>query len=110
MAPLKTKYWYWIWRTFLGPSRLRRKFVKTFLLSGLIPLILMGGASVYLVNLTHQADVANLEHTLAQQVAKEVQASIDTINAWLSVSYTFPDFEPIKSDAQETALTDFIKG
>ena len=68
---MKTKYWYWIWRTFLGPSRLRKKFVKTFLLAGFIPLLLMGSASIYLVSLTHSIDVAALEHNLARQVSTE---------------------------------------
>ena len=107
---MKTTYWYWIWRTFLGPSRLRRKFVRTFLLSGLIPLVLMGIASVYLVNLTHSVDVADLEHTLARQVAQEIKGSLDTIKTSLTLSVTFDEFAPISFADQHAALADFIRG
>ncbi len=107
---MKTKYWYWIWRTFLGPSRLRRKFVKTFVIAGLVPLLLMGGASIYLVNLTHRVDVADLEHTLARQVAKEIEGWIENIKTGVKISYTFDDVAPVLLEYQAPALQDLIRG
>jgi len=63
----------------LGPSRLRKKFVRVFLLAGLVPLILMGAVSAYLVNLTHRIDVTALENNLASQVSGEIKKISVTI-------------------------------
>jgi signal transduction histidine kinase len=107
---MKTKYWYWIWRTFLGPSRLRRKFVKTFVIAGLVPLLLMGGASIYLVNLTHRIDVADIEHTLARQVTKEIEGWLENIKTGVKISYTFENVAPVLLEYQAPALQDLVRG
>ncbi|HEY4475857.1 MAG TPA: hypothetical protein VJB92_04030, partial [Candidatus Paceibacterota bacterium] len=91
---MKTKYWYWIWRTFLGPSRLRKKFVRVFLLAGLVPLILMGAVSAYLVNLTHRIDVTALENNLASQVSGEIKKIIDDAVSVLEIKVTFEELAP----------------
>ena len=105
---MKTKYWYWIWRTFLGPSRLRRKFVRTFLAAGLVPLLLMGGASIYLVNLTHRLDVARLEQNFASQIASEIKTNVDEIKALFELTVTFEDFAPIATAQQHFLLQGII--
>jgi len=101
---MKTKYWYWIWRTFLGPSRLRRKFVRTFLLAGLIPLVLMGAVSVYLVNLTHKIDVAAIEQNVVEQAALEITKFTSALKADLTTTVTFEDFAPIRFSEQQFVL------
>ncbi len=92
---MKTTYWYWIWKTFLGPSRLRKKFVRTFILAGLFPLILMGGVSYYLVNFTHFTDVATLEKNVANQVATEIKRNFDVAASFFDLRVTYEDFAPI---------------
>ncbi len=92
---MHTKYWYWLWRTFIGPSRLRRKFVRTFLFAGIVPLVLMGVVSVYLVTLTHRIDVASLEKTVALQAATEAKKVIDDTASFLQLTVTFEQFLPI---------------
>jgi len=107
---MKTKYWYWIWKAFLGPSRLRRKFVKAFLIAGLIPLVLMGTLSFYLVNLTHRIDVTALEQNLARQVAIEIQKTLDEVLATFDFIVTYESFSPIAFNQQEFVLRDFFRG
>ncbi len=105
---MKTTYWYWLWRTFLGPSRLRRKFVRTFLFAGLIPLILMGGVSVYLVNLTHRIDVAEIEENVASQVATDVARVFRETALLLDFAVNFDDFAPIASNEQGFFLQEIL--
>src|SRR3989344_2719944 len=95
-------YWYWLWKTFLGPSRLRRKFVRTFIVTGMIPLILMGSVSFYLVNLTHQLDVSSIESTIAEQTATEINRSFARMTGDLTITAAFDNFAPITFDQQET--------
>lgn len=106
---LKAKYWYWIWRTFLGPSRLRKKFVRTFILAGLFPLLLMGGISYYLVNLTHVTDVATLEKNVASQTATEIKKNLDVAASFFDLRVTYEDFAPIDFTQQGFILQGVLK-
>ena len=106
---MKTRYWYWIWKTFLGPSRLRKKFVRIFLLAGLLPLVLMGVVSVYLVNLTHDIDVQTLEDNVAKQASLVVSKVIDKGVADLALTVTYEDLAPIRADQQDTLLSGIMK-
>jgi len=106
---IKTKYWYWIWKTFLGPSRLRKKFVRTFLLAGFIPLILMGAISIYLVNLTHRIDVEALEKNVAIQISSEVKKILDDAISATELTVAFPDFAPISFVQQDFILESILK-
>lgn len=98
-----------MWKTFLGPSRLRKKFVRTFLLTGLIPLVLMGTVSIYLVNLTHRIDVENLEINLSRQVAVEVKKIVDEAQAILELAVTFEEFAPVAFIQQDFLLESILK-
>lgn len=106
---MKTKYWYWLWKTFLGPSRLRKKFVRVFILAGLIPLVLMGIVSVYLVSLTHRIDVTALEANVARQAATEIKKLIDENRAALELTVTFEEFAPLAFVQQEFLLESILK-
>ena len=108
---MNTRYWYWIWRTFLGPSRLRRKFMRTFLVAGLVPLILMGAVSAYLVNKTHRLDVVTLEHTIAERVVTDVNTYLDELASAFELTVAFNDFAPISfasPDQQAFILEDIF--
>jgi signal transduction histidine kinase len=107
---MKTKYWYWIWRTFLGPSRLRRKFVRTFLATGLLPLLAMGAVSVYLVNLTHRLDVTALEETVARQASLEVRKILDELSVSLKLDVPYTEVAPIAFSQQGAILEGFLAG
>jgi signal transduction histidine kinase len=106
---MKTKYWYWIWKTFLGPSRLRKRFIKTFLLAGLVPLILMGTVSFFLIQQTHKRDVFTLEQNLATQVGTEVTRSLDIAASRFELRVTFDAVAPIAFDQQGFILEDILR-
>ncbi len=105
---MNTRYLYWLWKTFLGPSRLRRKFVRTFLIAGLVPLVLMGGVSFYLVNLTHRLDVASLEENTARQVATDVSRLFARMTGDLTITAAFNDFAPIAFIQQNIILPQIL--
>ena len=88
---------------------MRKKFVRTFLLAGLIPLLVMAAVSIYLVNLTHRIDVTNLERTLARQVSTEVKKVVDEATAILELTVAFPDFAPIAFSQQDFLLESILK-
>ena len=93
----------------MGPSRLRKKFVRVFLLAGLVPLILMGAVSAYLVNLTHRIDVTALENNLASQVSGEIKKIIDDAVSVLEIKVTFEELAPIAFNQQDFLLEGILK-
>ncbi len=105
---MRTKYWYWIWRTFLGPSRLRKKFIRTFLVAGVIPLVLMVAVSVFLLVRLHRADVATIEENLARQVGQEVDRAVDRTIRALELDVTFDAFAPIAFESQRFVLRNVL--
>ncbi|MEK7612034.1 MAG: sensor histidine kinase [Patescibacteria group bacterium] len=102
--PIKTRYWYWLWKTFLGPSRLRRKFVRVFLIAGIVPLVLMGVATMYLVNLTHRIDVQAIEQIVANETATEIEKYVSNVIAEFDLIVTFEEFAPIAFNQQDIIL------
>ena len=93
----------------MGPSRLRKKFVKTFVLTGLVPLVLMGGVSIYLVNLTHRIDVEALERNLSRQVATEVKKIADEAVSIIELVVAFDEYAPIAFNQQDFFLESILK-
>ncbi len=106
---MRTRYWYWIWKTFLGPSRLRKRFVRTFILVGSLPLILMGAVSVYLINLTHNIDVRALELNIASQGALKAERVVDQAISDIELRVTYEDLAPIKADQYDILLSGIMK-
>lgn len=86
------------------PSRLGRKFLGSFLVAGLPPLLLMGGASVYLVNSIHRTDIATAEQSVANEQAAEITAAMNKIVELFEVKVLFEAFAPIESGDQKTLL------
>lgn len=76
-------------KIFFSSSRLQKKFLLFFLLTGIIPLILMGLVGLYVVNRTHRTDVDTLEKQLASFKTTEIQKFIsDTVGLFqLRVGY-----------------------
>jgi len=105
---MRPKYWFWIWKTFLGPSRLRRKFVRALVFAGCIPLLLMSVVSFYLVNLTHKIDVATIEQSVAGQSASEIERFIENTLISLELTVAFSEFAPIAFEEQGFLLESFL--
>lgn len=101
---MKTKYWYWMWRTFLGPSRLRRRFMRRFLAAGLVPFALMGVVSFVLVERVHRIDVATLEGSVAHSLAESAARVVSDVLASLDVDVAYDEAAPVKFSEQEFVL------
>jgi signal transduction histidine kinase len=84
-----------LWRMLFAPSPLRRKFLRAFLAVGLVPLLLMGLLSIYLLNLIHRIDITELEQNLARQTSIEVRKSIDSVVENVQLEVTSERFIPV---------------
>lgn len=60
---------------FLG-SELQNRFMLFFIILASFPILVLGGMSIYLINLSHRQDVANLENQLLEQKAEEISKFI----------------------------------
>lgn len=109
MKPLKTHYWYWTWKTFLKPSRLRKRFTRMFLWSALTPLLLMGLVSLLLIMRIHRIDVATLERGIALQLRESITRSIDEVVGGLRLSVAYEDLAPIKFTEQNAILQGILE-
>ena len=83
------------WNIFVRPSRLGRKFLRAFLAASLLPLLLMGGMSVYLVNSIHRLDIAIAEQSVAAEKAAEIGRVVEELFDLLEVTVAFEEFAPI---------------
>lgn len=58
---------------FILGSRLHQKFVLLFIILAAVPVLILGGMSLYLIDLSHQYDVSALELQLIDQKIEEVR-------------------------------------
>lgn len=58
---------------FLTKSRIRNKFILFFIILACVPVLVLGGTTLYLIDLTHRQDVSALELQVLAQKEKEVQ-------------------------------------
>lgn len=54
-------------------NRLRDKFILLFIILALVPLLVLGSLTLYLIDLSHRRDVSNLELQLLEEKTKEIQ-------------------------------------
>lgn len=54
-------------------SRLRTKFILFFVIFASVPTLVLGGVSLYLIDISHREDVSNLELQLIDQKIEEVE-------------------------------------
>lgn len=73
MQKAKIKRWYRsVWQ-FVAGSRLQQKFALSFVFIAVLPLLILGGITLYLITLSHRYDVANLELQLIDQKKEEIE-------------------------------------
>lgn len=96
-------------KSFGERSRLRQKFLYYFFLAGIVPLILMGLAGVYLINRTHRIDVSTIELNLAKQQVAEIEKFIKDVTVLLDIRVGFKEFLQIAIPDQEFLLDGFFK-
>lgn len=109
MRFLKFTYWYWMWKTFLKPSRLRKRFTRIFLLSSMVPLLLMGLGSFVIANRIHRIDVATIEHNAAVELGQNLTRAIDDALTDLKLEVAFDQFAPIKFTEQNFILNTLMQ-
>ena len=85
-------------------SRLRRKFLRFFFFVGIVPLILMGLVSLYVVNQTHRIDVSALEQQLARFKAAEIEKFIGDIIGIFQLRVGFEELAEIELAQQQFIL------
>jgi signal transduction histidine kinase len=90
-------------------SRIKKKFLKFFLIIGILPLILLGSITIYLVNRTHRIDVANLERTIISEKASEIEKFINETIGLFQLQVAFKEYAEIKLDHQNFLLERMIE-
>lgn len=85
-------------------SRLRRKFLRFFFLVGVVPLVLMGLVSLYVVNRTHRIDVSALEQQLARFKKTEIEKFIGDIIGIFQLRVGFEEFAEVELSQQQFIL------
>lgn len=85
-------------------SRLRRKFLRFFFFVGIVPLVLMGFVSLYVVNRTHRIDVSSLEQQLARFKSAEIQKFIGDVVGIFQLRVGFEKFAEIELSQQKFIL------
>lgn len=98
-----------LWQVVRKPSRLGRKFLFSFLIASLLPLLLMGAVSVYLVNSIHYIDIATAEKSVAAEKAAEINRTIDEVLGLLELQVTYEAFAPIEQSQQAFLLERLIE-
>ena len=88
-------------KKFFSSSRLQKKFLYLFLLTGIIPLILMGLVGLYVVNQTHRIDVDTLERQLANFKTTEIQKFIGNIVGLFQLRVGYEDYAEIDISQQQ---------
>lgn len=90
-------------------SRLRRKFLRFFFFVGIVPLILMGLVSLYVVNRTHRIDVSALEQQLARFKAAEIEKFVGDIVGIFQLRVGFEELAEIELTQQQFILDQTIE-
>lgn len=93
---------------FFTPSRLRRKFLRAFLIVGLVPLLTMGAVGVYLLNLIHRLDTTELAKFLANQTALEVKQIMESAVDAIAVEVTSDEAVPLTREQEEVILRSLL--
>lgn len=96
-------------RSIFKRSRLRRKFLRFFFFVGIVPLILMGLVSLYVVNRTHRIDVSALEQQLARFKAAEIEKFVGDIVGIFQLRVGFEKFAEIELTQQQFILDQTIE-
>jgi signal transduction histidine kinase len=88
----------------VSQSRIKKKILKFLLIIGIIPLILLGSITIYLVNRTHRIDIAHLERTIISEKASEIEKFLNETIGLFQLQVAFKEYAEIKLDHQNFLL------
>lgn len=86
-----------------GKAQLRSKITLAFVVFSSVPLLTLGATSLYLIDLSHRRDVANLESQLIDQKAEEVEKFLSDTLGVLEL-HVAVDTSFISAESQEPLL------
>lgn len=90
-------------KTIVG-SNLRNKIVLLFVVLATIPVLMLGGVAVYLIDLSHRFDVSNLELQLIDQKIEEIEKFFANTAGILQLQVGFTQKAPIGLSEQHFIL------
>lgn len=98
-----------MWITFkkfqtLARSNLRNKIILLFVLLATLPILILGGVAVYLIDLSHRFDVSNLELQLIDQKIEEIEKFFADTAGILQLQVGFTQKVPIGINEQHFIL------
>lgn len=98
-----------MWITFkklqeLTGSNLRNKIVLLFVLLATVPVLILGGVAVYLIDISHHFDVSNLELQLIDQKIEEIEKFFVDTSGILQLQVSFTQKAPIGINEQHFIL------
>jgi len=92
----------------LNKGRLRDKIILLFIVLSTTPVIILGGMTLYLLDLSHKQDVSQLELQLLRQKSEEIEKFfIDTLGI-LELQVSFEQTSEIAKEDQLFLLENFL--
>jgi signal transduction histidine kinase len=88
-------------KNLFSSSRLRKKFLSSFFVIGIIPLIFMGMAGLYIVKQTHRIDIGVLEKQLLNFKISEIQKFVGDIVGMFQLRVSYEEYSEIEISQQQ---------
>ncbi|MEK7090152.1 MAG: sensor histidine kinase [Patescibacteria group bacterium] len=92
----------------IAGSNLQNKIVLLFILIATIPILVLGGLAVYLIDFSHRFDVSNLELQLIDQKTEEIKKFFADTAGVLELQVGFSQKTPIGLNEQRFILDGII--
>lgn len=89
-------------------GKLRNKFIVSFLVVGVLPLLLMSFLVIYLVNFGHRQDISTLENQLLLQKNEEISKFVENIAGLLQIEVGYEDLTEPTPDQQSFLLESLL--
>ena len=90
-------------------SKLQSKFTLFFVMLGTVPVLVLGGLALYLVDLSHKRDVSNLELQLIDQKQEEIRKFFADTLGIIDLRVAFSQKSEIDPIQQDFLLKGFLQ-
>lgn len=89
--------------------RLRDRFIISFIVFAVVPVLFLGGVALYLIDLSHRRDVSNLELQLIDQKKEEITKFFADTMGILELRVGFTQKSDIELSAQQFLLDGLLE-
>lgn len=86
------------------PGKLQAKVIYTMLVTAVLPLIVLGVSSIYILNYFHNLDVAAIEQTLLDETGSQIDAAIKRYLETFQVQVTYNQTSDVSLTDQKLIL------